>query len=228
MARRYGIIFSEVRLANVRFEECPRWVRAVLRGEVVIDSKRVRYGRSEAGPPFPVYWVPLEDVKVDRLEALGVREVLGPAVDGFVTFPWEPFDAILEESELVHVHPHDPRHRVDVRESERHVEVRVDGELIADSRRPKLLFETSLPTRYYLPRTDVKLEHLVRSDQRTGCAYKGFASYWSVKVGEKLYHDLVWSYETPLADAFPIAGLLCFWNEKVDLRVDGVQVGRGP
>ena len=209
---------------NVEFEDCPRRVRAVLRGEVVVDSRRVRYGREPGGPPYPVYWIPLADLRLDRLDALGARHHLSAEVDGCVTFPWSPFDAILEESEVVHVHPRDPRHRVDVRESDRRVEVWVGGERVADSQRPKLLFETSLPVRYYLPRLDVRLDRLIPSQTRSGCAYKGYASYWSVKVGDVVHPDLVWAYETPLSDAFAIAGHLCFWSEKVDLRVDGVRV----
>ena len=100
--------------------------------------------------------------------------------------------------------------------------VAAGGELLADSRRPTIVFETGLPTRYYLPREDVAMDRLQPSDTVTICAYKGFASYWS--VGDE--RDIVWTYEEPFADAPPIAGLVCFFNEKVDLTVDGAPVDR--
>src|SRR5262249_32959937 len=97
----------EVSMANVQFEDCPRRVRASRRGETVTDSRRVRLGSTEGGPPYPVYWVPTADIRLDRLDALGARSALSEEVDGCVTFRWDRFDAVLEESELVHVHAHD-------------------------------------------------------------------------------------------------------------------------
>ena len=105
--------------------------------------------------------------------------------------------------------------------SSRHVQVVVDGVTVADSQRPHLLFETGLPTRYYIPQDDVRMAYLEISDTQTRCPYKGIASYWSVKTGDKVYKDLVWSYPEPVPECPRVKDLLCFFNEKVDLYVDG-------
>ena len=106
------------------------------------------------------------------------------------------------------------------------IRMMLDGEVIADSTRPVLLFESGLPTRYYLPKTDVRMDLLVPTDSQTGCPYKGFARYWNVVVGDEVHEDLGWSYPTPLPEAQPVAGLVCFYNERVDLEVDGVALER--
>jgi uncharacterized protein (DUF427 family) len=92
---------------------------------------------------------------------------------------------------------------------------------IADTQRPTLLFETSLPTRYYIPKLDVRMDLLTPTDTVTGCAYKGFAAYWSVDAGGEMFKDLAWSYKTPLPENVKIAGLVAFYNERADFTVDG-------
>jgi uncharacterized protein (DUF427 family) len=138
-----------------------------------------------------------------------------------VAFYWSQMDAWFEEDDEVFVHPRDPYHRVDVLNSSRHVEVVVEGEVVAETRRPRLLFETGLPTRYYIPKLDVRMELLEPSGSVTACPYKGRASYWSVRVGDRLLEDLVWSYPAPIPESAKIENLLAFYNEKVDLYVDG-------
>ena len=108
------------------------------------------------------------------------------------------------------------------RPSTRHVRVSIDGVVIADSRRPTLLFETGLPTRYYLPKSDVRMDLLQPTDSETACPYKGWASYWNVVIDGTVHEDLAWGYRTPLPESAPIAGLVCFYNEHVDIEVDGV------
>ena len=130
-------------------------------------------------------------------------------------------DRWFEEDEEVFVHPKDPYHRVDVLESSRHVRVSLNGEVVAETSRPKLLFETGLPVRYYIPPEDVREELLVPSEKHTRCPYKGVASYWSVKAGGELAENLAWYYPEPTPDTAKIADHLCFFNEKVDLTVDG-------
>ena len=98
----------------------------------------------------------------------------------------------------------------------------IDGEVVADSTRPVLLFETGLPTRYYLPQTDVRLDLLTPTDKVTQCPYKGTARYWSTRVGDNEHADAVWSYPTPLPESIKVAGLMSFYNEHVDIEVDGV------
>ena len=103
----------------------------------------------------------------------------------------------------------------------RHVVVRVDGEVVAESTRPPAIYETGLPPRWYLPADDVRMELLEPSEKRTGCAYKGFASYWSLRAGDAFEEDLVWTYREPRRGMEPIKDLLAFFNERVDLEVDG-------
>jgi uncharacterized protein (DUF427 family) len=112
-------------------------------------------------------------------------------------------------------------HRITITPSDLHVEISVDGEKLASSNHPVLLDETGLPTRYYLPREDVRMELLRPTTTETTCPFKGQASYWSVEVGGKVHDDLVWTYRSPIPQAEGVAGLLCFYNERVDLAVDG-------
>jgi uncharacterized protein (DUF427 family) len=140
----------------------------------------------------------------------------------YVAFYWNLADAWYEEDDEVFKHPRDPYHRVDVLNSSRHVQVRVGGVLVAESRRSRLLFETGLPVRYYLPKLDVRLALLVPSPTRTRCPYKGEAVYWSVQAGGELAQDIVWSYPAPIPEAPKIENLLAFYNEKTDITVDGI------
>jgi uncharacterized protein (DUF427 family) len=130
-------------------------------------------------------------------------------------------DEWLEEDEPAIGHARDPYHRVDVLDSSRHVKVSINGELVAETRRPKALFETGLPTRWYIPAEDVRSELLEDSHKQTVCAYKGFASYRSVRVDGELEEDVVWLYHEPRREVEPIRDLLAFFNERVDLEVDG-------
>jgi uncharacterized protein (DUF427 family) len=158
-----------------------------------------------------------------------VRDPPAPfeAADGYWTFAWhDPRIEWYEEATRVHVHARDPRHRVDAIPSERHVRVELDGELLADSRRPTALFETTLPTRWYLPPEDVLGELLEPSDTVTQCPFKGVARFFSVRVGGELHRDLAWSYPDPIPENPRIAGLVAFFNERVDLVVDGERLRR--
>lgn len=131
-------------------------------------------------------------------------------------------DAWFEEDDEVYVHPRDPYKRVDVLHSSRHVRVVVLGELVAETRRPSLLFETGLPTRYYVPKADVRMDRLVPSETETRCPYKGLATYHSVRVGATVVGDVAWCYRHPIPECSKIENLVCFFNERVDaLYVDG-------
>jgi uncharacterized protein (DUF427 family) len=146
---------------------------------------------------------------------------------GFAALEWGAFDEWFVEDEQMFGHPRDPYSRIDVFKTTRHVRVLVDGEVVADSLRAKVLFETGLPPRYYLPAEDVRGELLVPSATKTRCAYKGSASYWHVEVGGRRHDDLVWTYPAPQHDAEPVRDLLCFFNERVDIELDG-EVGQRP
>jgi uncharacterized protein (DUF427 family) len=140
-----------------------------------------------------------------------------PDLSGYVLLDFRAFDRWYEEDEELIAHPRDPYHRVDVRHGSRAVRVQRDGRLLAESTRPTLVFETHLPTRFYLPRADIRAE-LLPSDRITYCPYKGRASYWSVPGRA----DIAWTYQQPLPDAVQLAGLVAFFDELVDVTVDGV------
>ena len=133
-------------------------------------------------------------------------------------FEWDALDAWFEEDEQVFVHPRNPYTRVDALRSTRTVRVELDGVVLAESSSPVLVFETGLPTRYYLNRTEVDFAHLVPTDTVTACPYKGTTSgYWSAQLGDTIHPDLAWTYDFPTRQLLPIAGLIAFYNEKVDI-----------
>jgi uncharacterized protein (DUF427 family) len=149
----------------------------------------------------------------------------GP-VAGTVRFDWNALDW-FEEDEPIVGHPRNPYARVDALRSHRHVHVELDGVELADTHTPVLLFETGLPTRYYIDRTDVVFANLEPSETESLCPYKGVTSgYWSVRVGETVHQDLAWTYDYPLAAVAPIARMIAFYNEKLDIAVDGVPLPR--
>lgn len=242
---------TEVDLGNVPYlEPSPRWIRVEFNDTLIADSRKVLIVREEGRTPvyyFPsddvrmdlleqtdkvsrypvkgktIYW----DVRVgDRVAENAAYSHPDPPesraeLAGHITFKWNEMDAWYEESEEIIVHPRDPYKRIDILESSRHVRVEIDGVTVADSAQPALLFETGLPTRYYLPREDVNMDLLIPSETQTGCPYKGYASYYDVEIEGERHHDLVWWYESPLAESRKIKGLLSFYNEKVDIYVDG-------
>ena len=139
---------------------------------------------------------------------------------------WHAFTQWYEEDEPVTGHPHDPFARIDCLRSNRHVVLSAKGQVLAETSRATLLFETSLPVRYYIPREDVAMNLLEPSPHHTVCAYKGQASYWSARLGDGRIPDVAWSYQQPLHDALPVTGLLSFFTERIDLAVDGEQIPR--
>ncbi|MBO0814545.1 MAG: DUF427 domain-containing protein [Actinobacteria bacterium] len=143
-----------------------------------------------------------------------------PDLAGYVVLDFGAFEAWYEEDERNVAHPRDPFHRIDVLPSSRHVRVELDGHVLAESSRPVLLFETMLPTRYYLPPDDIRSE-LTPSSTRTWCAYKGQASYWSAAAGDRVVPDIGWTYQQPRHDAAQVRGLIAFFNERLDVIVDG-------
>jgi uncharacterized protein (DUF427 family) len=173
--------------------------------------------------PFTVHSTPGEEV--DLRAAGQVRPGAGfrpadPDLAGLVILDFGAFDAWYEEDEQNVAHPRDPYHRIDVLPSSRQVRLELDGQLLAVSSRPVLLFETMLPMRYYLPRADVTAD-LVPSSTRTWCAYKGQASYYSASVGGRLVPDIAWSYPDPRHDAARVRDLVAFFDERIDVTLDG-------
>jgi uncharacterized protein (DUF427 family) len=235
---------------RVRLEPTERRVRAVVGGTTIADSSRAQllylpppfnsyaFPRndvrsdllSEYGAPISMPGV--GEVRRWSVAAGGiVREDAAwtfphpPAgvesLGALVVFRWHLMDAWYEEDDEVFVHPRDPYHRVDVLNSSRHVQVSVGGVVLADTRRPRLLFETSLPVRYYIPKLDVRMELLEPSQATSRCPYKGIASYWSVRAEETVHPDLAWSYRSPIPECPKIENLIAFFDERVDLDVDG-------
>jgi len=190
-------------------EASPRWIRGRLGGQTVVDSKRVRM-LHESGR-LPVWLFPEEDVRLDLIPEAAVRRR-----HGLIEVNFEALDEWLEEDERQIGHPRDPYHRIDIRRTSRHVRVSIAGERVADTSRALVLFETGLPPRWYIPRDDLRAE-LIPSEYRTVCAYKGRASHWSV-AGEEA---VAWSYEDPFHEALPVRGLVAFYDERVDLELDG-------
>ena len=148
-----------------------------------------------------------------------------PDLAGLVVLDFGAFDAWYEEDELNVAHPRDPFHRIDVLPSSRRIRLELDGQVLAASSRPAVLFETMLPARFYLRRADVTAE-LIPSPTRTWCAYKGQASYFSASVGGRLVPDIAWTYEDPLHDAAQVRGLVAFFDERIDVILDGERRAR--
>ena len=147
-----------------------------------------------------------------------------PAIADHLVLSWQPgvLDRWMEEDEVVFEHPRDPHKRVEAITSSRHVQISIDGVVLADSMRPVLLFETHLPTRYYLPRADIRFDALEPSGNRTRCPYKGAADeYWSVRDHAEARH-VAWSYASPYPAVGKVAGMVAFYNEMVDITLDGV------
>lgn len=232
---------------GMRMEPGRKRVRVYLAGQLVADTTRPFLVWE--WPHFPVYYLPAADIRADLVpagrtehspsrgdaEVFHVKVATATAQDAALRYPgsplaqlrdlvrlaWNSMSEWLEEDELVYTHPRDPYKRVDILASSRHVRVELDGITVADSRQPRILFETSLPPRYYLPLTDLRMDLLRPSEHRSHCPYKGAASYWSVDTGRQVHPDIVWMYRSPLPESQKIAGLVCLYNEKVDLYLDG-------
>ena len=231
-------------------EPTPKRVRVIIGGETVADSSRAML-LQESGlqpvyyfPPEDVrpdlleptdkhthcpkkgdasyYTIRVGD-RVVKNAAWYYPEPLdgAPPIRDLIAFYWDKVDSWMEEDEEVIGHARDPYHRIDTRKTSRHIRVSLDGQPLAETTRAVALFESNLPTRWYIPREDVVAE-LVSSDKDTICPYKGHAGYYSARLetGE-LIEDLVWYYAEPFSDALSVAGLLCFYNERVDIELDG-------
>ena len=229
-------------------EPVPRRLRGTLGGETVFDTTHALYFWEF--PPFPQFYVPLADVRegalvaegpahaspfgtvaVHGLHAGGVERAHAarvftesevPGIAGTVRFEWSALDAWFEEDEEVFVHPRNPYVRVDALRSLRALRVELDATVLADAPSCVMVFETGLPTRYYLERTTIDFTALAASDTVTRCPYKGTTSgYWSRAGGDASGRDIAWAYDFPTRELGPIAGRVAFYNEKVDLFLDG-------
>jgi uncharacterized protein (DUF427 family) len=238
--------------STVRTERSLKRVRAHLGGRVAFDTVRALLVWEK--PQYPTYYIPVHDVLAELPETGGsadapdgtvgrvhdVRlgdvvatgaattfpEAHDPALLAHVRIAWKAMEAWFEEDEEVFVHPRSPYVRIDALRSSRHVVIELDGVVLAETRHPVVLHETGLIPRYYLPPTDVRRDLLVPADTATACPYKGTASYWSLEAGELHAPDLAWTYRFPTREALPIAGLVAFYDERVDVTIDDVRQPR--
>ncbi|NQV55431.1 MAG: DUF427 domain-containing protein [Rhodospirillales bacterium] len=230
---------------HVLIEPTEKWVRAEIGGEMIANSKKVLIMLESSSVPvyyFPredvamdflersdhgtfsqfkgeaSYW----NVNVGaRTEENAVWSYETPFMEAvraknYMAFYWDRVDHWYEEDEEVFVHPRDPYKRVDIAASSRPVRVVLGGETIADTTSAHFLFETGMPTRFYIPKKDIKMDLLEPSDTTTRCPYKGSASYFSVRSGGELYEDMAWTYAEPILECANIKDLVCFYNENVD------------
>lgn len=231
---------------SVRIETGSKRVRVMVDGEIVADTTRPLLVWEK--PFYPTYYIPTGDVRDGLLvpagatresKALGTGTLFNvktadgeragaalgyedsTAVGGHIRLDWHAMDAWFEEDEEVFVHPRNPYTRVDALDSSRHVTVAVNGVAVADTRHPTVLFETGLPVRYYIPKVDVQMAMLTPTATVTHCPYKGTAEYWTVEAGGEQFPDYAWSYRAPVRESINIAGMVSFYNEKVDISVDG-------
>lgn len=238
---------SEHSRGRVRVEPSHKRIRAYLGQQLVIDTTHPLLVWEI--PYYPTYYIPMSDVRAKLIPTGGVEHspsrgdahiydvnvarAMAPGaarrypvspleeIREAVRLDWNAMDEWFEEDEPVYVHPRDPYTRVDILASSRHIQVIVDGVVVADSHQPRILFETGLPPRFYLPLTDIRLDLLTPSRTQSKCPYKGTAGYWHLDVNGHRYDDLVWIYRTPLPESQKIAGLAAFYNERVDLYVEG-------
>lgn len=240
----------------IHISESPRHLRVIFGGEPVVSSKRAKLVREAEVLPvyyFPKEDVRTEFLAASaRKSACPVKgeasywsikaggksaenalwSYLNPlpaasAIKDHFAFEWNPMDKWMEEEEELYVHARDPYKRVDALPSSRHIRVVIDGQTVAETRRPHLLFETNHPVRYYIPQEDVRMDLLIPSATQSRCPYKGPASYWSVKLGAETFPDLVWGYVETIPECPKIRGLVCFFHERgCDIYVDGELVER--
>ncbi|KAG0694926.1 hypothetical protein DFH29DRAFT_957770 [Suillus ampliporus] len=226
--------------AQPRIESCLKRVRVLFGGSYVVDTRHAKLVWEK--PFYPTYFFPSSESSSDHKElgikiydlVVGDRQALaavtvftGRADDtkdltGLLKIEFSAADAWLEEDERIYVHSKDPYKRVDVLQSSRQVRVELNGVELASTNRPRLLFETGLRVRTYMPLTDVHLELLRPSDTVTQCPYKGVANYYNVQLPNgDVCKDIVWYYRTPQPECGQMAGCFAFYDEKVDVWVDG-------
>jgi uncharacterized protein (DUF427 family) len=241
---------------RITFEPSPRRVRVRFNGEWIADSTRAHLLFETRHLPiyyFPradvrmdllratehhtycpykgtaAYWSIAIGDRSSENAVWGYPEPFAEvaAIEDYVAFYWDRVDHWFEEDDEIFVHARDPYKRVDVVNSSRPLAVIVGGETVAKTIRARFLYETRLPTRYYIPPEDVRMDLLVPSEKITACPYKGTARYHSVKIGDRVFPDIVWYYPEPIPECPKIKGYLCFFNEHVDaIMLDGAEVPR--
>ncbi len=237
----------------MRTEPGAKRIRVFVDGVAIADTSHPLYVWEF--PYYPAYYLPVADVRTDLLaptETVTHSPSRGDArhftvrVDGdervdaawqyadspieairdHIRFDWDAMDAWFEEDEEVYTHPRSPYTRVDILPTSRQVRVEVNGIVLAESPRGLALFETGLPTRWYVPKVDVRMDLLVPTDETSHCPYKGQAEYFSARTGATIAENVAWSYPTPLPESVRVAGYVAFYDEHVDTFIDGVHQER--
>jgi uncharacterized protein (DUF427 family) len=229
---------------ELTWEPSERWIRGTKGDVTVVDSTRAILVR-DPDRYTPLYAFPKDEVRMDLLRPaadppagphavydLVVGDVVVPnaawtysrdELADHVAFEWFRRDDVMdhwyEEDEEVFTTARDPQHRVDAIRSTRHVKVTIDGQVVAESSRPVLVFETGIPVRYYLPPEDVRMDLFEPTETRTGCPYKGFASYWTYTGGDEALVDVAWGYLDPNPEAASIKGYVSFYDTVADHTV---------
>lgn len=223
-----------------------KWIRGLLDGRVVVDSRQYQYVWEI--PYWPWWFFPRHHINADLAESpvrdaapelpdgavrydvrCGDRTLEGAAraypdhvdIGDLVTIDFDALDHWFEEDVEVFVHPRSPYTRIDALASSRHVVVSIDGVEVANTHKPTVLFETGVPPRFYIPMTDADLTILVGNDRSSSCPYKGDATYFDAHVGGDVVNDVAWTYTLPRPESAPIAGHICFYDEKLDIDIDG-------
>ena len=233
---------------GVRIETSEKRVRAYLGGRKVVDSSQpVMVWEKQA---YPTYYFRRDDVLAELIPTSEIRRsasrgdgvihdlrtpevtAAGAAIHyadsaieelrDLIRIDWDAMSEWFEEDEIVYTHPRDPYTRVDILPSSKHVRVEVAGVTVAETRQPRLLFETGLPTRYYIPLADVEMGLFRPSSSESYCPYKGVAAYLTFMSTDTIKPDVAWIYRTPLPESQKIAGLVSFYNERTRIYVDGV------
>ena len=192
--------------------------REHVRSDLLEPSER---RRSDPGMGEGTYWTVQAGARraVDAAYSWEHPPQSAAMIAGLIAFDWDSMDGVFEEGEEVFVHPRDPYTRIDVLRSTRRVRVRVGDTLVADTTRPRMLIETGLPVRWYLPRQDVLTDLLKASYTTTRCPYKGIAHHWSLGLGDRYEKDIAWTYPEPFHDGEGVRGLVCFVEERVELAI---------
>ncbi|KAF9813517.1 hypothetical protein IEO21_05554 [Rhodonia placenta] len=221
-------------------ETLPRRVRVLFAGQYIVDTRKAKLVWLK--PNYPTFFFDSADVPQKYLSRASISgelqqydivvgsrkaeaaatEYLDGDLKGLITISFSSMDAWFEEDEQVFVHPKDPYKRVDVLQSSRHVRVEVNGVELANTTKPRLLFETGLPVRTYIPKTDCRVDLLKPSQLTTECPYKGVANYYNVSISSgETFENIVWWYRVPQPECVDIKGFVAFYDEKVDVWVDG-------
>lgn len=236
---------------TVVVEETPRWIRGYFGDTKIVDSKTaylvwegtnsipywafptqdviglVENNHTDAGEEgYRAQWY---DLKASSKTISDIGWKIKPDVPGYiqeannlVVIDTTKVDKWYEDDEQVKGHAAGPYNRIDIRKSSRPVKVVIDGVTVAETNSALFLYENGYVTRYYIDTADIKNKELFHPTSHTSvCPYKGVASYYSATINGKEYENIVWFYPEPIDAVAKLKGHWSFYNEKLDIYVDG-------